>query len=368
MVCDHRVDGGAERLFIEIVRRLQEHRHGEAGKLLLRGDPGEEPLLDGGQGGGAGEGLVCGGAGAGEGGAGCELGDALVEEQVPGGELVAGPAGAGDDLDGQDGVAAELEEVVVDADLAGAQDLGPDPGDGLLGRGPRREVPGGGGVPVGGGQGTAVQFPVRGQRQGVQDGERRGDHVVGQGVLEPAAQVAGVGGGGAGGRDQVGGELLAAGGVLAGDHGGVGDGGVGGQGGLDLAGLDPEPADLDLLIGAAQVLQLPVTGPAGQVPGRVHPAAGRPERARGEPRRGQPGLVQVAAGQPGPGDIQLPADPGRDRPQARVQHVDLHVGQRPADGWPGGGGDGAGGGLDGGFGGAVQVVAGGVGCGGEGLP
>src|ERR1700733_2907566 len=49
----------------------------------------------------------------------------------------------GGDLDGQDGVPAELEEVVVDAGLAGTQDLGPDRRDGLLGRGPRRDVPGG---------------------------------------------------------------------------------------------------------------------------------------------------------------------------------------------------------------------------------
>ena len=71
MVCHHRVDGRAERLLVEIVRRLQEHRHGEGGKLLLPAEPGEEPVLDGGEGGGAGDGLVGGGAGGGgSGGAG----------------------------------------------------------------------------------------------------------------------------------------------------------------------------------------------------------------------------------------------------------------------------------------------------------
>ena len=50
--------------------------------------------------------------------------------------------------------------------------------------------------------------------------------------------------------------MPAAGGVLAGGDGGGGDGGVAEQGGLDLAGLDAEAADLDLVVGAAQVLQL----------------------------------------------------------------------------------------------------------------
>ena len=53
--------------------------------------------------------------------------------------------------------------------------------------------------------------------------------------------------------------------------------GAGGQDGLDLAGLDAEPADLDLVIGAAGEDQLPGGGPPGQVPGPVQP----PPAARG---------------------------------------------------------------------------------------
>src|SRR5205807_2843721 len=143
-------------------------------------------------------------------------------------------AGAGDDRDGQDGVAAEFEEVVVDADLVQAQDVGPDGGDGVFGGGGRGGVPGGG-VLFGGGQGAAVEFAVGGQGEGVQGDERGGDHVVGEGGGQVGAQVGGVWGGGAGGGGQVGGELFAAGGVFAGDDGGGGEGGVVERGGLDLA-------------------------------------------------------------------------------------------------------------------------------------
>ena len=53
---------------------------------------------------------------------------------------------------------------------------------------------------------------------------------------------------------------------------------------LDLAGLDPEAAQLHLLVGAPQELQHPVRTPARQVPGAVHPA----------PRQAQTGPPQTA--------------------------------------------------------------------------
>jgi hypothetical protein len=45
-----------------------------------------------------------------------EGGDGAVGEDVAGGEVEVGAAGGVDELDGEDGVAAEVEEVVVDAD------------------------------------------------------------------------------------------------------------------------------------------------------------------------------------------------------------------------------------------------------------
>ncbi len=48
------------------------------------------------------------------------------------------------------------------------------------------------------------------------------------------------------------------------------------QRGLDLAELDPEAADLDLVVGAAEELQLAVGAPAHEVAGAVHPRPGPP--------------------------------------------------------------------------------------------
>ena len=64
---------------------------------------------------------------------------------------------------------------------------------------------------------------------------------------------------------------------------------IAGQHRLDLADLDPEPPDLHLVIGPADELEGPVGTPASQIPGPVHPLAGRTERTGHEPLRGQPG-------------------------------------------------------------------------------
>ena len=58
--------------------------------------------------------------------------------------------------------------------------------------------------------------------------------------------------------DDVGDQALVGGGVLARDHDGVRDGGVLAQHGFDLAELDAEAADLDLIVDAAEVLEVAV--------------------------------------------------------------------------------------------------------------
>ena len=80
----------------------------------------------------------------------------------------------------------------------------------------------------------------------------------------------------AGGGDHVGDQPPVAGHVLPDGHRGLATPGQRGQHRLDLAGLDPEPADLDLVIGPPGEHQLPVGRPAGQVPGPVHPLPARP--------------------------------------------------------------------------------------------
>src|SRR5690606_31472342 len=86
----------------------------------------------------------------------------------------------------------------------------------------------------------------------VEPDERGGHHVLGQAGGDELAQPAEVP---PGAGDDVGDEGPDARGVLAGDDGDVRDGRVGGDGGLDLAELDPEPADLDLEVDAVEVFE-----------------------------------------------------------------------------------------------------------------
>ena len=67
-------------------------------------------------------------------GDGRQPGDRLILEQMPGVELQPRLIGPGEDLQAQDGVAAQVEEVVVDADPVAAEHLGPDLGQQPLGR------------------------------------------------------------------------------------------------------------------------------------------------------------------------------------------------------------------------------------------
>ncbi len=138
---------------------------------------------------------------------------------------------------------------------------------------------------------------------------------------------------GAGRGDDVADEALVAGLVLAGDHHRRGDVLVGGQHGLDLARLDPEPADLHLPVRPAAEHHLPLAGPPAQIPGPVHPLAGRDGvRAGREPLGGQGRPAHVAPGQARAGDVDLTGHPRRHRPQEAVQDVDPGVVAGPADG------------------------------------
>ena len=93
------------------------------------------------------------------------------------------------------------------------------------------------------------------------------------------------------------------------------------QDGLDLAGFDPVPAELDLLVRPAVQPQRAVGGQARQVAGAVKPGSGRPERVGDEPLRGERGTAEVAAGHPGAAQVQLAHHARQHRPQQRVQHV-----------------------------------------------
>ena len=90
----------------------------------------------------------------------------------------------------------------------------------------------------------------------------------------------------------------------------------------DFTELDAIPADLDLLIGAPQIPQLPVSAPTHQVPGAIHTLRpGTAERTRHKPRRrSTPARPTYPHAHPGAGHIQLPDHPGRHRPQPLIEH------------------------------------------------
>ncbi len=101
--------------------------------------------------------------------------------------------------------------------------------------------------------------------------------------------------------------------------------------GLDLGRLDPEAADLDLLVGAADELQRAVGAPAHQVAGAVHALAAAGERIGQETLGAQVGAAQVATRQARAGDVELARHAGRDRLQACVEHVQRGIADRQAD-------------------------------------
>mmetsp|Transcript_26294 Transcript_26294/g.83533 ORF Transcript_26294/g.83533 Transcript_26294/m.83533 type:complete len:478 (-) Transcript_26294:145-1578(-) len=97
-------------------------------------------------------------------------------------------------------------------------------------------------------------------------------------------------------------------------------------GGLDFAQLHPHAADLDLPVGAAEVLQPSARVAAAQVAGAVEQP--RAVRVEHELLRGELGPVQVAVRDLDAADADLAALAGRDRRRwvRRVQHVDGHAG------------------------------------------
>ena len=108
------------------------------------------------------------------------------------------------------------------------------------------------------------------------------------------------------GGNGVGDQAFVAGGVLAGDDGYLTDSLVRGQYGFDFAQFDPEASDLDLVVGASQVFQVPVAVPAHCVPGAVHPfTRGVLERAGHEPLCGQARAPQIATGELASREVQL---------------------------------------------------------------
>ena len=233
----------------------------------------------------------------------------------------------GDHPAGQQRVPAEREEVLVGADLVEFQHLGEQ-------RAQQRLALGGRGPPLAAQraevrhrQGLAVHLAVGGQRQRRHRYQHGRDHVVGQRPGQFGAD-----GGRVGPAGEVGDQPGAAGRVPGdGDHR-VGHAGDGAQRGLDLAGLDPVAADLDLVVDPLEELQLPVRPVHHPVAGAVHPGAGLVRVRVGDERSGgAPRVVQVAAADAAPADVQLAGLPGRYGLQRVPEDVQPGVADRAAD-------------------------------------
>ncbi|RYJ25597.1 amidohydrolase 2 [Streptomyces sp. L-9-10] len=292
------------------VEVLRSHRMGVEEPLPYGSCPygsGDEPAL-----------REQGGAGVDLAGLGGKGGNGGVEEDVAGGEGPSGTAGTGDDLETDDRVAAEVEEVVLDPDPLQPEHLRPHAAQETLGLGTWRHIGRVGRGELGCGQGAAVELAVGVQGQRVQDDEGRRNHVLRQSrrhMLTYYRHVEGripLG-------DQVGGQALHSGAVLARHDHGLGHRRVGGQNALDLAEFDTETADLDLVVATARVLQSPVRTPPHHIPGPVQPATG-PERIRHEPLRRQPRTPVIPTRQTTP-EIQLTPHTHRHRRQTAIQYI-----------------------------------------------
>ena len=180
-----------------------------------------------------------------------------------------------DDLRGEQRVAAEGEEVVVDADpVATPSTSAQTPREQLLGavararRSPRgRRLSGAGSAPR-----STLPLAVSGSASSV-DERPTGTMYSGR-PLRPGAQSARPSAS-AGSPDDVGDQPAARPSSRA-TTAAPGDARVARQRGLDLAELDAEAADLDLVVGAAEELERAVGAPAHQVAGAVQAAAGPP--------------------------------------------------------------------------------------------
>ena len=159
------------------------------------GSAGEEPALDRGQGDRAVDRLVPAvhhGAARGRGnvGGGGQLGYGLVLEHLARGQPQAGLVGPRHDLDAEDRIAAQGEEIVVDAHLLQPQDLGPDARQDHLGRRPggHRRCREPGALAVGRGKSGPIHLAVDGERQGA-GGVMNTDGIKGIGQAFPAREA-----------------------------------------------------------------------------------------------------------------------------------------------------------------------------------
>src|SRR5262249_30994195 len=192
----------------------------------------------------------------------------LMLKDISGSDEQPRPPRPANQLYGADAVAPKLKEVVIDPYTSDPEGLGKKRAEDLFLRRSGR-APTGGGAKVRSGQRLAIQLAVGSQRQSIQlhDGCRH--HVLGQTFAKTAPQDGSISALTASGHN-VAHQTLLAGAILSGDHRGLRYRRMADQDRLNLAGLNAEASDLELLVGPAQELQHPIGTPPGQIAGPVH--------------------------------------------------------------------------------------------------
>ena len=255
---------------------------------------------------------------------GCEpAGGRIVGDQSQRGTGAGLSADGGEQPDGQQGVSAEREEVVIEPDVGGAGQLAKKAADQGLAGVTRRVV----GRLRGHGrrrQCGAVEFAVDRERKAVQRHEGHRDHVVRQAHGKGGAQGRGRRHSGSRGRDQIGDELIVAGDPARRDGRLVDDAGRQ-ESNLDLAGLDTESPDLHLLIGSPEELEHAIRCPSREIARAVHSRSGRPERRGQEALGCQARAVQVASREPRSCYIEFADDAGGNRRESSIENKERQI-------------------------------------------
>src|SRR5499426_4172096 len=97
---------------------------------------------------------------------------------------------------------------------------------------------------------------------------------------------------------------------------------------LDLPRLNPEAANLNLMVRAPHKLQNPILAPARQVPAAVHPAPRSTIPARNKTLTRQTAATDRSTPSPGPRDVRLPNNTDRHRLQTTIQYINPRVPNR----------------------------------------
>jgi hypothetical protein len=253
------------------------------------------------------------------------------ERDVDAGNLLQ-PAG---EPQGRERVAARLQEAVVDADAADAEDLAPDRRHPLLQSVPRRG-------PLAGllhgflwsRESPEIDLAVRSERQTAEQHEQRGNHEFRQVLPGPGAQA----------RREIAGVLRTVGRRhhishqaalprLIAAHGRRGgfDERMPGEDPFDLGQLDAETAQLHLAVLAPGEFQAAVGAQPREVAGGVEPLPGAAARVREEPLGRQVRPPEIAAREPFSADVHLAGLAVAHLTTLLVQQEHLHVRNGAAD-------------------------------------